>query len=1176
MGFVHLHVHSQYSLLDGACHMGEKDHRMTDLLKELGQTAIALTDHGNMYGAIKFYKACKSSGIKPIIGCEVYTAARTRFDKTREYDASSGHLVLLCKNNQGYQNLIKMVSLSNLEGFYYKPRVDRELIEKYHEGLICLSACLAGDVPLLLLNDDFEGAKELALWYNDIFGDGNYYLEIQDHGIPEQKKVIDGLLRIHEQTGIPLVATNDAHYLRKSDAKAQKVLLYIQIKKTISEECGMGFDTDEFYLKSEDEMRELFKYIPEACDNTVKIAQMCNISFPNIDDPDHRVYHLPEFKVPGGKGHFEYLQELAYEGYARKYPEKTKELTDRLEYELGVINSMGFVDYFLIVSDYVRYAKSVGIPVGPGRGSGAGSMVAYCIDITNIEPLKYNLLFERFLNPERVSMPDFDVDFCVERRQEIVDYCISKYGAECVAQIVTFGTMKAKMAVKDVARVLEFTPQEANSIAKLMQDNLSIMKSVELMPELRDMYEHDSRIRELIDVSASIENAPRHTSVHACGVIIASSDVSDFVPLAVQDGLPVTQYDMVTDEELGLLKMDFLGLRNLTVIEDACRQIRKYKPDFKIDDVDMDDKKVYEMLSLGQTEGVFQLEPGGMKKTLIQRKPKNIEDIIAVIALYRPGPMDSIPTYINNSHHPESVHYKDPQLKPILEVTHGCMIYQEQVIQVVRNLAGYSLGRADIVRRAMGKKKMDVMQKEREYFVHGKFAEDGTMELPGAVRNGVPEDVANDIFDEMISFASYAFNKSHAAAYAFVTYYTAYLKCHYVKEYMSALLTSVVGKPDKMVDYINEAQKQGVPVLAPDINESDVYFSVSGNGIRFGLVAVKNVGVSVGKDIVKEREEHGRFQSFADFIERMMRNYDVDSRTVESLVYCGAFDAFGQNRRQLITAFPEIRSGIQNILREEMSGQMSLFGEQTQQLEYTYPDIAEYSKKEKLKLEKDVTGLYLSDHPMKEYADLTETYGCETISEILSDDNPHSNSDRVSILGIISKVTRKMTRNETMMAILSVQDLTGTMEVLLFSKSYEKYSALLQEDKIVVIRGKLDIEESSDTEDENTDAREAAKIICNEVLSVSLPSQDSEEEEIVHTQKNFAMMITFSNSTGRLLDECLSLIRSYPGESDVYFNFADKGRKAKFNYSVDLSDDFKRKLYMLINPSDVIIREVVK
>lgn len=1177
MGFVHLHVHSQYSLLDGACYVGEKHDRMMETLRELGQDTIAITDHGNMYATIKFYKSAKANGIKPIIGCEVYTAARTRFDKTKEYDSSYGHLVLLCENNTGYKNLIKMVSLSNIEGFYYKPRVDMELLEKYHEGLICLSACLAGDVPQRILAGDYEGAKELALWYEKTFGKGNYYLEVQDHGIPEQKEVIDGLVRISKETGIPLVATNDAHYLRKKDAKAQKVLVYVQIKKTISEESGMGFDTDEFYLKSEREMRDLFEYLPEACDNTVKIAERCNVTFQNLDDPDHKVYHLPDFQVPDGKDHYEFLRELSYDGFKVRYPNPTKELRERLEYELDVINKMGFVDYFLIVSDYVRFAKNAGIPVGPGRGSGAGSIVAYCIQITNIEPIKYNLLFERFLNPERVSMPDFDVDFCVDRRQEVVDYVIKKYGAESVAQIVTFGTMKAKMAVKDVARVLEFTPQEANSIAKMLQDKLSIMESVALVPELKALYESDSKIRELIDMSASLENSPRHTSVHACGVVITGGPVSDFVPLAVQDDMPVTQYDMVIDEELGLLKMDFLGLRNLTVIEDACRQIRKIQPNFKIDDVDMDDKTVYDMLSLGQTDGVFQLESGGMKKTLIQLKPKNIEDITAVISLYRPGPMDSIPNYINNSYHPESVRYKDPQLKSILEVTHGCLVYQEQVMQVVRKLAGYSFGRADIVRRAMGKKKMDVMEKEREYFINGKFDENGEMELPGAVRNGVPQDVANDIFNEMVEFAKYAFNKSHAVAYAFVTYYTAYLKCHYLKEYMSALLTSVLNKTDKMVIYINEAQKQGVSVLPPDINESDVYFAVSGDNIRFGLFAVKNVGDVVSHDIIKEREKNGPYKSFYDFIKRMMRDYDIDSRTVESLVYSGAFDCFGQNRHQYIVAYPDIKSNLLSVLKEEKNGQMSLFGDETieEQTDYEYPKVQEYSKKEMLKLEKDVTGLYLSDHPMKEYANLIEAYQTQTISELLDEDGEYGNSSKVEVMGILTKVTKKMTRNKTMMAILTLQDLTGSIDVLLFARSYERYASLLEEDKVVIVKGRLDIESDSGTDDEQQlDASETAKIICSEIEVIDNNKPEKTTDIEIEPEKHYAMMITFESDNKRLLDECMQILRASSGESSVYFHFVDKGKKAKYQQKISIDDDLLRNISGIMGHHNVTVKEV--
>ena len=1181
MAFVHLHVHSQYSLLDGACHVGEKHDRLMETLKELGQDSIAITDHGNMYATIKFYKSAKANGIKPIIGCEVYTAARTRFDKVKEYDSSYGHLVLLCENNTGYQNLIKMVSLSNIEGFYYKPRVDMELLEKYHEGLICLSACLAGDVPQKILAGDYEGAKNLALWYEKTFGKGNYYLEVQDHGIEEQKQVIDGIVRISQETGIPMVATNDAHYLRKKDAKAQKVLVYVQIKKTISEESGMGFDTDEFYLKSEEEMRDLFEYLPEACDNTVKIAQRCNVTFQNLDDPAHKVYHLPDFKLPDGKDHFEYLKELAYEGFRERYPNPSQELYERIEYELDVIHRMGFVDYFLIVSDYVRFAKRSGIPVGPGRGSGAGSIVAYCIQITNIEPIKYNLLFERFLNPERVSMPDFDVDFCVDRRQEIVDYVIGKYGAESVAQIVTFGTMKAKMAVKDVARVLEFTPQEANEIAKMLQDKLSIMESVELVPELHALYESDARIRELIDMSASLENSPRHTSVHACGVVITGGPVSDYVPLAVQDDMPVTQYDMVIDEELGLLKMDFLGLRNLTVIEDACRQIRKKQPDFKIENVDMDDPAVYEMLSLGQTDGVFQLESGGMKNTLIQLKPKNIEDITAVISLYRPGPMDSIPVYINNSYHPESVHYKDPQLKSILEVTHGCLVYQEQVMQVVRKLAGYSFGRADIVRRAMGKKKMDVMEKEREYFINGKFDENGNMELPGAVRNGVPKEVANDIFDEMVEFAKYAFNKSHAVAYAFVTYYTAYLKCHYMKEYMSALLTSVLDKTDKMVVYINEAQKQGVQVLAPHINESDVYFSVSGENIRFGLTAVKNVGDAVSHDIIKEREANGPFKSFYDFLKRMMRDYEIDSRTVESLIYSGAFDCFGQNRHQLILAYPDIKTTLQASLKEEQSGQLSLFGDAEESademVEYVYPNVLEYSKKELLKLEKNVTGLYLSDHPMKEYVDLVEAYGTQTLAQLLAEDSEYKNNSKVEVMGILTKVTKKMTRNKTMMAILSLQDLTGTIDVLLFARAYERYSSLLEEDRVVIVKGRLNIEaEDSNTDDQQSDASETAKIICSEIELVE-KGQGKEEvtsDAEIEPEKHYAMLITFESENKYLLDECMQILRSSSGDSSVYFHFVEKGRKARYQQKVSINPTLLKELYRIMGKQNILVKEV--
>lgn len=1183
MSFVHLHVHTQYSLLDGACNIK----KMMKRLSELGQNAVAITDHGNMYGVIEFYKAAHSSpdknsppyNIKPIIGCEVYTAARTRFDKVKEYDASSGHLVLLCKNNKGYSNLVKLVSLANIEGLYYKPRVDKELLEKYHEGLICLSACLAGDVPQLILNGDYEGAKRLALWYRDTFGSENYYLEIQDHGIPEQKTVIDGILKIHEETGIPLVATNDAHYISKEDAKAQKVLVYVQIKKTISQESGMGFDTDEFYLKSEEEMRTLFEYLPEACDNTQKIADMCEVSFPNIDDPDNKTYHLPAFDI-GKKDHFEFLKELAYDGLHKKYDTVTPELIERLEYELSVINNMGFVDYFLIVSDYVRYAKRNGIPVGPGRGSGAGSLVAYCIEITNIEPLRYNLIFERFLNPERVSMPDFDVDFCVQRREEVVNYIREKYGHDCVANIVTFGTMKAKMAVRDVARVLEFTPSEANVIAKLIQDKMTVKESVEAVPELRDMYRTDHRIKELLDMSAAVENSPRHTSMHACGVVITKGPVSDYVPLAVIDDMPVTQYNMVEDEELGLLKMDFLGLRNLTVIEDACVQIRKKIPGFNINDISMEDSQTFEMLSMGQTDGVFQLESGGMKDTLIKLRPKNIEDITAVISLYRPGPMDSIPTYIYNSHHPDEIKYAIPQLKEILDVTYGCLVYQEQVMQTVRTLAGYSMGRADVIRKAMGKKKVAILEKEREIFLHGLKDDNGNYIVDGCERRGINLKDANELYDTMMKFGEYAFNKSHAASYAYVTYYTAYLKCHFLKEYMAALLTSVLGNTPKMVLYIIEAEKHGVSVLPPDINESDVYFSVSGENVRFGLAALKNVGDSIAKDIVAEREKNGKYKNFYDFTERLMRNGNLDSRTVESLIRSGAFDSFGNARYQLEVAFPEIRSNLADVLNIEAQGQISLFGSD-ETTEYVYPQVREYSKKEKLKLEKDITGLYLSDHPMKEYEYLIDEYKTQTVADLVRDDSEYANNDSVSVMGIISKITKKMTRNQTMMAVLQLQDLTGTIEVLLFGRSYEKNISGLEEDKVVIVEGKLSVSSdfrNSDGEDETSEnSRENAAIICNNIIDID-KNTVYEPPAVIESviEKHYAVLITFPEENKDILGDCLKLLRSSNGDCAVYFNFVSKGKKARYDGRVDNSPSFMSELAAIVGEDNIQVKEVVR
>ncbi len=1181
MGFTHLHVHTEYSLLDGACRIK----KMMPLLKEMGQTSIAMTDHGNMYATIVFYREAKTNGIKPIIGCEVYTCLKSRFDKsTREM----GHLVLLCKDNVGYKNLIEMVSFANMEGFYYRPRVDWELLEKYHEGLICLSACFAGDVQQKLIQGDYEGAKALALRFRDVFGPENYYLEIQDHGLEDDPVVCRGILKLHQETGIPVVATNDAHYLRKTDAKAQKILLCVQTQKTMSEDTGMGFSTDEFYLKSEEEMRKLFDYIPEACDNTMKIAERCNVVFPEIDDEKNKVYYLPVFEWTEGLSHYDYLRKIAYEGLDRRYTkqQQTPALIERLEYELSVINKMGFVDYFLIVMDFIRYAKDHGIPIGPGRGSGAGSLVAYCIRITNIEPIRYNLIFERFLNPERISMPDFDVDMCPVRRSDVLAYVKRRYGEDHVANIVTFGTMKAKAAVKDVARVLGFSPQEANALTKMIPDKMNLTKEekkmsylhlcVEKVPELHAMYESDPRIKELIDMSESIENSPRHASVHACGIVISKEPVYKYVPLAVNDGQVVAQFDMVEVEHVGLVKMDFLGLRNLTVINDASKLIRKYKPDFNIEEVDVDDPAVYDLLSQGQTDGIFQLESGGMKKTLISLKPRGMEDIIAIISLYRPGPMDSIPTYIYNKQHPDKIVYKHPALEPILNVTYGCMVYQEQVMQIVRELAGFSYGRADVVRKAMGKKKMDIMTREREYFVNGKKREDGSVEIPGCVANGIPADIANEIYDEMVKFAEYAFNKSHAAAYAYVTYYTAYLKTHYKKEYMAALLTSVIDKTDKMVGYINECRNQHIDLLPPDINESEDIFTVSGNGVRFGLKGVKSVGSTAIADILAEREKNGPFTGFYNFCRRMLDGYDVDSRTVESLIYCGAFDSFEQSRRQMIQAFPEIRKNLSGYLKEKSEGQMSLFGEDEPNGEddFIFPDVEEFSKKDKLMLEKGVTGIYISDHPMREYEQEFRSSGATDIGELTKDDSGLRDNQKITVFGIMTKVVRKMTRNDTQMAICTVEDLTGSVEVLLFSKAYEKFSMKIAEDAVFLIEGKLSIKEdtfSSGGGDGAEDASGGGNVSVSVILN-DLRQVKAHEEPVTEPKRRILIVHMYNSDNGKVND-CIQMMMDNVGGDEVYFDFVDQNRKARFKKNdVDASPTFVRTLRGLLGDDRVEVR----
>ena len=943
MSFAHLHLHTEYSLLDGACRIK----KLIPRVKELGQTAVAITDHGAMYGVIDFYREANKYGIKPVIGCEVYVANRSRFSKEHLMDWSY-HLVLLCENNTGYKNLIKLVSAGFTEGFYKKPRVDKELLKKHHEGLIALSACLAGEIPRNLTQNDYDTAKKVALEYRDIFGENNYFIEIQDHGLADQKRILPNLIKLSKETGIPLVATNDCHYINKDDAKMQNVLVCIGTNHTVNEDNDMAFETEEFYVKSEEEMREIFSFVPEAIDNTQKIADRCNMTF------EFGHTKLPAFEVPDGRDNVEYFESMCREGLYRRYGENPgPELWERLNYELGVIERMGYVNYYLIVHDFINYAKSVGIPVGPGRGSGAGSICAYCIGITDIDPIKYHLLFERFLNPERVSMPDFDIDFCYERRQEVIEYVNRKYGEDHVAQIITFGTLAARAAIRDVGRALGMAYQDVDKVAKLIPTDLhmTIEKALTISSELKALYDTDPKIYELIDTARRVEGMPRHSSVHAAGVVIAPEPVTEFVPVAKPDESVVTQFTMTTLEELGLLKMDFLGLRNLTAISDCEKAVRKRIPDFDISKVPDGDPEVYAMLTKGAAQGVFQFESAGMRSVLMGLGPKSIEDLTAVISLYRPGPMDSIPKYLENSHHPEKVTYKTPLLKPILDVTYGCIVYQEQVMEIVRKLAGYSYGRADLVRRAMSKKKLDVMAQEREYFVHGKFDENGNLELPGAVRNGVPEKIANEIFDEMSSFASYAFNKSHAAAYATVAYRTAYLKCHFPGEYMAAQLSSVLDNTDKVIEYIGECQKMGLKVLGPDVNRSESGFIWDGEGVRFGLLAVKNLGRGIIRDIINERQMNGKYKGFTDFCKRAYGR-ELNKRTLESLIKCGALDSFSVNRRQMLSGYESILSSIDAEKKANVSGQMSLFGgfEEEHEEEDNLPKVTEYSLRELLNM----------------------------------------------------------------------------------------------------------------------------------------------------------------------------------------------------------------------------------
>ena len=1065
--FVHLHMHSEFSLLDGA-------NRIKDLpvrAKELGMDAMAITDHGVMFGVIDFYKACKAEGVKPIIGCEVYVAPGKMSDKDPMQEIKYYHLILLAKNNEGYKNLAKLVSLGFTEGYYYKPRIDKESLEKYHEGIVCLSACLAGEVARNVVEGDMAKAKEVALWYKGVFGD-DYYLEIQNNGIKEQVLLNQKLIEMSKELDIPLVATNDSHYLRKEDAYNHEILLCIQTGKRMSDEDRMKFETDELYVKSPEEMIEYFKAVPEAVENSVKIADMCNVEF----DFGHTI--LPNYDVPEEfETHFDYLKKITDDGIRERYGDNpSEEILEREEYELGVINKMGYVDYFLIVWDYVHYAKTHGISVGPGRGSGAGSIVAYAVGITDIDPIKYGLIFERFLNPERISMPDFDIDFDFEKRQDVIDYVSRKYGHDHVSQIITFGTMAAKMVIRDVARVLDYSYADADRIAKMIPNevHITIQKAIDQNKELRDLYENDKDVKRLLDIAMSLEGMPRQASTHACGIIISNKPVVEYVPLYARDDIISTQFIMTTLEELGLLKMDFLGLRTLTVIQDAIDLIKQNRGIDVVFDNNMDDPKVYKQWQDGNSIGIFQFESQGMTNFMKELKPDCLEDIIAGVSLYRPGPMDQIPRYIANKKDPEHAVYTHPALKPILNVTYGCMVYQEQVMQIVRDLAGYSLGRADLVRRAMGKKKLDVMAKEREYFVHGEVDENGNVVIPGCIRNGIDEASANKIFDEMAEFAKYAFNKSHAACYAVVAYRTAYLKTYYPAEFMAAMLNSFLGNLDKVPVYINECRRLQIPILKPDVNHSFTKFTVEDDSIRFGLGSIKNVGIQPVDNIVEERTNNGEFKDFTDFCERMAGK-GVNKSCYESLIKAGAFDSLGKNRNTLLASYETIIDTIEDSNKKDFTNQVSMFDivnteDDIQKLKYEYNEQEELQEKDLLSLEKEMLGIYISGHPLEKYREKVEkisTINCMLMQNALNDleekgECDIKDNDFAKIAGIITSIKKKFTKNNKIMCFITIEDLYGTCEVLAFENVYMKASSLLQEENIVVVSGRVSIREEKD------------------------------------------------------------------------------------------------------------------
>ncbi|MDO4300357.1 MAG: DNA polymerase III subunit alpha [Clostridia bacterium] len=1145
--FTHLHVHTEFSLLDGSAKIKE----LVARCKELGMESLAITDHGVMYGCIDFYKACKAEGIKPVIGCEAYVASKSRFDKEAGDDNFYYHLVLLAKNESGYSNLIKMVSYGFTEGFYKKPRIDFELLEKYHDGIIALSACLAGPVARTVLRVGYEKAKEMALKYKALFGE-DFYLELQDHGMDEQKQVNQALLRIHEETGIPLVATNDSHYIKAEDAEAHDILLCIQTGVTVNTPNRMRYEGGQFYLKSPEEMYSLFPYAREACENTVKIAEKCNVDF------EFNKYKLPRFDVPKGYTALEYLTGLCRKGVKERYGEITHELEERLEYELDTISSMGFVDYFLIVWDFIKYAKDNGIAVGPGRGSAAGSIVAYALQITDIDPIKFNLIFERFLNPERVTMPDIDIDFCYERRPEVIDYVINKYGADQVAQIITFGTMAAKNAVRDVTRALDLPYSEGDRIAKMIPNDLhiTIAGALEKNPELKNIYNNEPQVKRIIDMSMKLEGLPRHTSTHAAGVIISDEPVMDYVPLNlnVKDNSISTQYIMTTCEELGLLKMDFLGLRTLTVIQNAFDEVnRKYGTDFNGQNIDYNDASVYNLISMGKTDGVFQLESPGMTSFMKELKPDSIEDIIAGISLYRPGPMDFIPQYIKGKNDKNNVTYKHPLLEPILKETYGCIVYQEQVMQIVRELAGYSLGRSDMVRRAMSKKKVDVMAMEREKFING------DEDVPGCVAKGISAETANEIFDEMTDFAKYAFNKSHAAAYAIVAYQTAWLKCHYPLEFMAALMTSVIGNPDKVTGYIGSCRQMNIKVLPPDINRGFGNFSTCDEGILFCLSAVKSVGKQVIRDIVTEREKNGAFVSLTDFINRMYEN--INSRAIENLILCGAFDSLGGKRSQYMNIYLSVYEGIKNNSKNNIAGQIDLFGmsdEMSVSEKYRdeLPVMDEFPDKYKLSQEKEIIGVYVSGNPLDKYWDNLKKHISRTTMDFPAEPEDFQNEEKVQdkesviIAGFISNVVTHFTKNNKVMAFITLEDIFGSVEVIIFPDSYNKFSYMLKEEEIVVIKGRASVAED-----------QPSKVICEEIKTI---------EKIEEFTKTLWIKIPEDSSVE--LKEITAITSRHKGSSRVIVYIEETKQRLNANREnyVKIDDDLINELEFLLGKGNIL------